>query len=101
MIADGSKSQEQLLWCAIAVAAILFVVGSTAVVGFVWWKRKSAAMAPNPTATTANWSPATFSVHAADGVHQTSPHSWRHRWQFHASGLEHCRPLARQRLAEQ
>jgi len=82
MNTDSSTSQKRFLRWAIAVAVILFVVGNVAVVGFLWWKRKNAVteasvrIAPKTSGTMANWSPATFSVHAADGLYQTSENSW-------------------------
>lgn len=82
MNTDSSTSQKRFLRWAIAVAVILFVVGDAAIIGVVLWKRKNAAtkanvpVAAKASGAMANWSPATFSAHAADGLHQTSEESW-------------------------
>jgi hypothetical protein len=85
MNTETDTSQKRFLRWALAIAATLFFVITLATIGVVWWTRKSstsdtiatsASVAPPVSSAMANWSPATFSVHTADGLHQTSEKSW-------------------------
>src|SRR5207237_1891043 len=66
----------------IVVTAVLFFVCIVLVIGSVYWWLRSSRTAPapvvaaKPNGAVANWSSATFSVHAADGLYQTSEKSW-------------------------
>ncbi len=70
-----------LHWC-IAVACVLSLVCIAALAALAWWRTRDPVMnaapiaSPAPAGAAGNWSPATFSLHAPDGVIQTSANSW-------------------------
>ncbi|HWN95636.1 MAG TPA: hypothetical protein VNT99_11430 [Methylomirabilota bacterium] len=82
MSTDTDTSQKRILHWTLAIAAILLFFSTLATVGVVWWMRKSSVTEANtagataPNSAMANWSRATFTSGAADGVHQTSAKSW-------------------------
>jgi len=77
------RSRPVVVAIAVVLAIALILGGIVAVVGVSWLllrsRRAEAARAhaiAQVDAARANWSPATFSVHAADGLYQTSDVSW-------------------------
>jgi hypothetical protein len=81
MNANKEFSRERVLRWTLAGVVGLCLLTTVATIGVIWWMRSrpstkaTAASAPRPSST-ANWSPATFSNQASDGVRQTSEKSW-------------------------
>jgi serine/threonine protein kinase len=87
---NKTSPKRVLAWAFGGAAALLLSLASVVMIIFYIWIRSGRSI-PTPDFSTAppapiapanakappgNWSPATFSVHAPDGVHQTSENSW-------------------------
>lgn len=79
---DGANSRKRIvLWIVgAAVAAPIILVTGAVIIYFVFFGNRRhispTTQRPAPINGAANWSPATFSLATADGVHQNSENSW-------------------------
>jgi hypothetical protein len=82
MTTDNNTHRRRLWRWGIAVTVFLFLVGNAAIIGGFLWLRSKRAASENASEKAksnqamGNWSRASFSIHAADGVHRTSANSW-------------------------
>ena len=81
MNSDDNSTQKRILHWGLGIALVFLIFSMFVSVGVIWWMRRTPApqateaVAPVPTPA-ANWSRANFTVHADNGVRQTSDKSW-------------------------
>jgi len=79
---ETDSSQKRILHWALGIAAVLLLLSTVATVGVFWWMRKdsqsktASVSEPRPPTPAANWSRATFTANADNGIRQTSEKSW-------------------------
>jgi len=79
MTVESNHSQKRILQWALGISAVLLLFTTMATIGVLWRMRKdsqTAVPAPQVPTAAANWSSATFTAKADDGVRQTSDKSW-------------------------